>query len=1289
MPEIKNTFLKGRMNKSLDDRLLPEGEYRDALNIQVTKSEGSDVGVIQNIKGNERVSDSLNLHASAKVLGSCFDDQNNIIYYFVHHGADRTVSVKAQSTNVIFLDSVNAVNPGDIVYYIDPATNLEAPISGALDTLFVSTVDYQNNSITVVHDPSGPSGNIIPSITIPVNTVLLFTNEDLKRSKIYKYDKNSDTTSLIVNTNQLNFQPDNYIQANIVENYLFFTDGYNEPRKIDVENIKGSYGFFDLTVAKIAPQFPPIIEVLSTSEDDIENTGNYIEEKFVRFAYRYKFSDNTYSVYSPFSNIVFALNNDTLTEAQIQDAYSKGELDFLTNKARTISITPKSPSGATGGWATALDIVSIDILMKASDSPAVFLLDTLKIDGAVQPFIYNSEKPKTTLPESQLTRVFDNVPQTAVAQEIVGNRVVYGNFTQGFDIDTTEKLPFNLKTVEKELDGSYLDYLGVKSNRTYEVGIVFSDSFGRTSPVMFGQKKSININGAVQDNYNKQLAIEFTDNIQAIKDAGFDYYSVVVKQSEQEYYNIYTPGLGSVDGRSYFALFGDNINKIPIDTSTYNSETNINTTKTKVYLGVENKTISSDVTTVSSGIKVDAYKYTYEYDGGFDARVFGFTNVVGYSTGDSTQTINGFTYTRGNNKITPAPDGANATFNINIADSEYGETPSGTANDSYIYTGFTKTENTLVEVYVDGVQKTNSIHYLYNKTAKTVQFTTGNIPETGQNIVVFFKYDNISISSGFNEYAYSLTNIYGAANVTRETSVTPIMVTHVNYTDSEIVVPSTPFAAKNLEELKITGISTRNNFEAFKTGEAIDNASITDLTGIYKKDNNYLLVEVDGLYGVPFVNTLVSPTEIKYADLAVLETKGFESVIDIYYETATQGLVSTLSNGDEIRINYFNCINLKTPARTGDLNIAWQESRIKGGFNEPSMGYGVQAYITNDDYGLINRKSSLIYSGILKTLDPVYGSIQKLYADTDDLLIFQEEKVSQALIDKDVIYTAEGQGLTTTGQRVISQINAYSTNYGIGKDPQSFTVYAGRKYFVDRPKGAVLRLSRDGITEISNYGMRSYFRDVLNNPSVSLISGSWDIYNKEYVLSIHSDSSITLGFDESNNGWVSRYSYIAEDGGSLDGNFYTFKRGELYLHNTNSGYNTFYNQAAAPSTVELIFNENPSANKNFNTINYEGTNTWDITTIETDTQDVALPITNNVDAAIDTDAIINLSVFKKYDQKYFANIINDSSAKAEEVVFGESMSGVKGHFMKVTLNNSKTGYQELFSISTGYNLNSY
>jgi len=1205
MPEIKNTFLKGRMNKSLDDRLLPEGEYRDALNIQVTKSEGSDVGVIQNIKGNEKVSGNVTLDDSAKVIGSCFDDQNNVIYYFVH----------------------------------------------------------QNVGVT---------------------------------SKIIKYDKgaNPPVASEIISSEVLAFDRESFVQANVVENYLFFTDGVNEPRRIDTSKNYSQITEFDISVAKPAPNFAPGTSVELPSAD----AGNYMEDKFVRLGYRYKFEDNTYSVYSPFSEIIFrpdelanALVGKTLdlTEEDIVKAYSSGEIESLTNKAKTVYMYITAPDGSISDdsytfnsfdywnvWAK-YGIVQIDILLKSSNSPAVMLVDSIKANdlAAIQNrFIYNSETPKLTLPESQLTRVFDNVPKKALAQEIVGNRVVYGNFTQGFDIDTSITLDFDVL-----LTNNNRDYIGLKSNRTYDVGIVLSDDYGRTSPVIFGNNKSIYVDSNVQDNYDKALAIRFNSSLNGVIDPDFKYYSVVVKQREQEYYNVYTPGISFFNGKSYFSVFGDNVNKIPVDTSTYSTETNISTTSEKVYLSILNKSTFSRSQITSSDPITETVK---EYEVEATAANVEMSNYV------STHAYN-------NTTESWSPDGTTSDFQI-----------SALVDDTVL--GDISASHTFVRVYVNGEQYTTAPphQFTYDASTLTITFTEGNIPQTGDSIVVFAEYDGIPMPEDQSRSIYSFKEPRPTTANLRvdEIGETEISIIDTNYSGTEYKNEQSlqPFSYGFSEKLKITGISTLNNFD--NIDEISFNVS-EDLFGIYKKTKNYLIAEVDGEYGVE----LFSETTGKFADLAILETEPFESAIDIYYETATQGVLDDINIGAARIVEYFNCINIKAPVRAANgITVYWQESRIKGGFNETSMDYGVQAYLTNEDYGLINRTSSLIYSGVLnnntkvnntnqfpsgeditRTLDPNYGSIQKLYADTDDLLIFQEEKVSQALIDKDIIYTAEGQGLTTAGQRVISQINAYATNYGIGKDPQSFAVYAGRKYFVDRPKGSVLRLSRDGLTEISNYGMRSYFREELSNSTINKVVGSWDIYNKEYVLTIDSDSSITLGFDESNNGWVSRYSYIQEDGGSIDGNFYTFNQGHLYKHNATNSYNTFYGTSASPSTIELIFNENPSANKNFHTISYEGTNTWDISSIETDTQDTALQIDSNVNSVADTDVVINLSAFKKYDEKYFANIINNSPAKADEVVFGHNISGVKGHFMKVTLNNEEPGYQELFSISTNYNINSY
>jgi hypothetical protein len=68
MAEIKSAFNQGKMNKDLDERIIPNGQYRDALNIQVSTSEGSDVGTVQNILGNALLNTDVN--GSSVVGGS-------------------------------------------------------------------------------------------------------------------------------------------------------------------------------------------------------------------------------------------------------------------------------------------------------------------------------------------------------------------------------------------------------------------------------------------------------------------------------------------------------------------------------------------------------------------------------------------------------------------------------------------------------------------------------------------------------------------------------------------------------------------------------------------------------------------------------------------------------------------------------------------------------------------------------------------------------------------------------------------------------------------------------------------------------------------------------------------------------------------------------------------------------------------------------------------------------------------------------------------------------------------
>ena len=452
-------------------------------------------------------------------------------------------------------------------------------------------------------------------------------------------------------------------------------------------------------------------------------------------------------------------------------------------------------------------------------------------------------------------------------------------------------------------------------------------------------------------------------------------------------------------------------------------------------------------------------------------------------------------------------------------------------------------------------------------------------------------------------------------------------------------------------------------------------------------------------------------------------------------------------------------------ATSSDMNWAVEESRIRGGYNNVSSDYGAKAYIVDDNPNASVRVNSLIYSGIFnartninntnvfsvgeditKSVDPINGSIQKIYADNSWLQIFQEKKVSRAPIDRDLIYSAEGSPILTASDKVIGTIDPYAGNFGISKNPESFSVYGNRKYFTDRDRNAVLRLSNNGITEISNYGMIDFFRDEFGALGNGKLVGGWDIYNKQYSLSIQphfiglqsAEPYSTLSFDEAINGWPSFYSYKPVSQISLKSNFYSAgpsldsddggftgangpNTSGLYQHYISSQpRGTFYG-ISTPSSIEFIFNPNVSISKVFKTINYEGSNGWQVTDLRSDLTGQNASITpaggwlsnfdqatGNVRLADGTASAFSYTEIYSYDEglyseggidyragfnrkqnKYYAVIPNNTQTEmAGEVIFGNQTMGIKGYYATVTMTTDSTtnngGLKSLFAVSSEF-----
>ena len=93
MPEVKNTFIQSKMNKDMDGRIIPNGQYRDGQNVQISRSEGDDVGALENVLGNELLSNFGLTNSNLEIIGHLTNDTLDCIFlldclqkiYLSHH----------------------------------------------------------------------------------------------------------------------------------------------------------------------------------------------------------------------------------------------------------------------------------------------------------------------------------------------------------------------------------------------------------------------------------------------------------------------------------------------------------------------------------------------------------------------------------------------------------------------------------------------------------------------------------------------------------------------------------------------------------------------------------------------------------------------------------------------------------------------------------------------------------------------------------------------------------------------------------------------------------------------------------------------------------------------------------------------------------------------------------------------------------------------------------------------------------------------------------------------------
>lgn len=494
MAEIKNNFLQSKMNKDLDDRLIPNGEYRDALNISVGKSESSDIGTAQNVQGNLSILEAEEVGLTC--IGFHMDNQNNRIYRFLTDYTDPSPSaINMAPDNTIHKITVYDFNTAIYSTLIEGAflnfstTNLMIGINLLEGLLFWTDNRNQPRKINYANCINNPTyytteTQISVAKYAPVESPSMFIEVDLIAT-----GTDNDGLTILVEDN-----------SSIVEGMtLISLPSIEACDYITVLSVTGTTEI-NLYSAPATPieagqKLKFLISTMSNMEDDPMWPGDpaYLESRYVRFSYRFKFDDNEYSIIAPFTQIAFVPNQKGyFIDGDEQAAFRSTIIKWMENNTNNIKLLIPLPDTGSRIWES-YKIKAIEILYKESNSLALKVLDSIKYstvsqfspDTNIYVYNYQSQKPYKTLPEDQITRVYDKVPVRSLTQEISGNRVMYGNFFTTYSAPSSINYNVSIQA-KQDIFTNFIEYPNhtLKQNRNYQVGFILADKFGRQSPVI-------------------------------------------------------------------------------------------------------------------------------------------------------------------------------------------------------------------------------------------------------------------------------------------------------------------------------------------------------------------------------------------------------------------------------------------------------------------------------------------------------------------------------------------------------------------------------------------------------------------------------------------------------------------------------------------------------------------------------------------------------------------------------------------------------------------------------------
>lgn len=352
---------------------------------------------------------------------------------------------------------------------------------------------YSNKRLTNIN--FGPNPITLGGFTYNARNQIFWLVLSDNGCYLLKYDGNSQTASFVLNETRpvgervFDLKKDFPCTAmNIVphedptKELLLITENNMEPLCFNISRAEtyGQNGFEkeDIYLIKSPPKNHPTVALTYTG-----GLENYMEETFQLFGYRYKYLDGEYSAFSDLTNYQFSpggfeLDRETQENIGMVNQFNAVRITFNTGSKR---------------------VTDIQLILKKTNSNVPYLIETFNKadeqwgDDVEKSFIFSNEKIYTALPTRELFRTFDNVPRKALAQTVIGNKAIYGNYLEGYNlVDQFGKrinINYNLSIISKDISGSLLSYnlTGLYSGGGTSIQINFDGiEFNSGNSIRFG-----------------------------------------------------------------------------------------------------------------------------------------------------------------------------------------------------------------------------------------------------------------------------------------------------------------------------------------------------------------------------------------------------------------------------------------------------------------------------------------------------------------------------------------------------------------------------------------------------------------------------------------------------------------------------------------------------------------------------------------------------------------------------------------------------------------------------------